>query len=66
MESLAWRNDTTAPPQVALNYETPLVIVRGKGCYLYDEEGKEYLDSVNNVAHVGHCHPRVTAAICQQ
>ena len=33
--------------------------VRGQGCYLYDADGNEYLDCVNNVAHVGHCHPKV-------
>ena len=52
--------------QVALSYDQPLCIVRGSGCYLYDEKGHEYLDSVNNVAHVGHCHPKVVDAICRQ
>lgn len=52
--------------QVALSYEQPLCIVKGAGCYLYDEQGNEYLDSVNNVAHVGHCNPKVTDAICHQ
>jgi 4-aminobutyrate aminotransferase-like enzyme len=36
--------------------------VRGRGVFLYDETGRAYLDGVNNVAHVGHCHPRVVAA----
>jgi len=40
----------------------PLKIVRGSGCYLYDEQGHAYLDCINNVCHVGHCHPRVVAA----
>lgn len=40
----------------------PLKIVRGEGVYLYDEAGQPYLDCINNVAHVGHCHPRVVAA----
>src|SRR5262249_58704769 len=30
--------------------------------YLFDEEGRRYLDAYNNVAHVGHCHPRVVEA----
>src|SRR5258708_36274814 len=30
--------------------------------YLYDEDGRAYLDAVNNVSHVGHCHPRVVKA----
>lgn len=43
-------------------YVTPLHIVRGSMQYLYDEEGRQYLDAYNNVAHVGHCHPKVVAA----
>jgi 4-aminobutyrate aminotransferase-like enzyme len=34
--------------------------------YLYDEAGRAYLDAVNNVPHVGHCHPRVVQAGQQQ
>jgi hypothetical protein len=44
----------------ALSYKQPLHIVRGQGCYLYDEAGTEYLDCVNNVASVGHANPQVT------
>ncbi|HTQ81165.1 MAG TPA: aminotransferase class III-fold pyridoxal phosphate-dependent enzyme, partial [Thermoanaerobaculia bacterium] len=47
---------------LSLSYKTPLKIVRGEGQYLYDEDGRAYLDMVNNVCHVGHCHPRVVAA----
>lgn len=50
------------PPPGSLSYDPPLVITRGKGAYLYDEAGREYLDCVNNVCHVGHCHPEVVAA----
>ncbi|HET9372937.1 MAG TPA: aminotransferase class III-fold pyridoxal phosphate-dependent enzyme [Vicinamibacterales bacterium] len=35
---------------------------RGEGQYLFDERGRPYLDLVNNVCHVGHCHPRVVDA----
>ncbi|OXU21802.1 hypothetical protein TSAR_003556, partial [Trichomalopsis sarcophagae] len=41
---------------------SPLKIVRGKGQYMYDEKNEEYLDCINNVAHVGHCHPDVVRA----
>ncbi|KAK9795530.1 hypothetical protein WJX73_009487 [Symbiochloris irregularis] len=44
----------------------PLHIVRGQGCHLYCSDGTEYLDCVNNVAHVGHCHPEVAQAVSQQ
>lgn len=42
--------------------EDPLKITHGKGPYLYDENGVQYLDCMNNVAHVGHCHPHVVKA----
>ena len=42
-----------------LLYSEPLHIVAGKGCKLYSAEGREYLDGANNVAHVGHSHPKV-------
>ncbi|XP_050428763.1 alanine--glyoxylate aminotransferase 2-like [Adelges cooleyi] len=44
----------------------PLKIVKGEGQYLYDQDGKEYLDCINNVAHVGHCHPEVVQAGVKQ
>src|SRR5262249_31811245 len=47
---------------LSLSYREPLEIVRGEGQFLYDESGRAYLDMVNNVCHVGHCHPRVVAA----
>ncbi|WIA21651.1 hypothetical protein OEZ85_000824 [Tetradesmus obliquus] len=50
----------------ALSYKEPLHIVRGQGCYLYDESGAEYLDCVNNVASVGHANPQVAAAVSSQ
>ncbi|MCW4590241.1 aminotransferase class III-fold pyridoxal phosphate-dependent enzyme [Gluconacetobacter entanii] len=49
-----------------LFYDTPLHIVRGQGVWLEDAEGRRYLDVYNNVAHVGHAHPRVVAAIAEQ
>ena len=47
---------------LSISYSEPIKIVRGLGVYLYDDEGRPYLDCVNNVAHVGHCHPHVVAA----
>jgi len=49
-----------------LFYDEPLHLVRGEGVWLYDAGGKKYLDMYNNVPHVGHCHPRVVEAICEQ
>jgi 4-aminobutyrate aminotransferase len=47
---------------------TDIVFQRGEGVYLYDVEGNEYLDFVSGIAtmNVGHCHPEVVEAICEQ
>ncbi|MFT4832610.1 MAG: 4-aminobutyrate aminotransferase-like enzyme/Ser/Thr protein kinase RdoA (MazF antagonist) [Psychroserpens sp.] len=45
-----------------LQYKTPIKMVRGAGQYLLDQFGRKYLDTVNNVAHVGHEHPDVVRA----
>ena len=50
----------------SLFYSEPLHIVRGKDVWLYDVEGKKYLDVYNNVAHVGHSNPYVVEAITRQ
>ncbi|GGB84458.1 aspartate aminotransferase family protein [Marinobacterium zhoushanense] len=49
-----------------LFYEKPLQLVRGEGVWLWDSEGKRYLDVYNNVPHVGHCNPRVVEALSRQ
>lgn len=49
-----------------LFYEEPLQLVRGEGVWVYDSDGRRYLDVYNNVPHVGHCHPRVVDALCHQ
>ncbi|MBL9052499.1 MAG: aminotransferase class III-fold pyridoxal phosphate-dependent enzyme, partial [Tabrizicola sp.] len=53
-------------PAYRLFYSEPLHITRGEGVWLYDREGRAYLDTYNNVASVGHCHPRVTEALSRQ
>ncbi|MCW9018018.1 MAG: aminotransferase class III-fold pyridoxal phosphate-dependent enzyme, partial [Kangiellaceae bacterium] len=47
---------------LSLAYQQPLKIVAGRMAYLYNEAGERYLDMVNNVCHVGHCHPKVVVA----
>ena len=61
-EGLNKRREQVLSPNLSLSYETPIHIVRGKGSYLFDVLGRSYLDCVNNVAHVGHEHPRVVGA----
>ena len=53
-------------PAYRLFYETPIHLVRGEGVWLYDAEGKAFLDCYNNVASLGHCHPHVVAATARQ
>ena len=64
-ETLADRKNAIGA-NVKLSYRNPVKIVRGWMQYLYDENGKKYLDAYNNVPHVGHCHPRVVKAAQQQ
>jgi 4-aminobutyrate aminotransferase-like enzyme/Ser/Thr protein kinase RdoA (MazF antagonist) len=47
-------------------YHRPMNLVRGRGVWLYDDDGFAYLDSLNNVSHVGHAEPRVTVAAQRQ
>lgn len=47
-------------------YQEPVHFERANGVRLYDADGKAYLDAYNNVPCVGHCHPRVVAAIADQ
>ena len=46
-----------------LFYRQPVHLVRGEGVWLYDDTGRRYMDAYNNVPCVGHCHPRVVAAL---
>lgn len=44
----------------------PLLLVRGSGSRMMDESGTSYLDTRNNVPHVGHAHPVVASAVADQ
>lgn len=51
---------------LSLSYRKPLHVVRGSMQYLWSADGRRYLDAYNNVPHVGHCHPRIVQAGCEQ
>ena len=53
---------------VANYYEEPLVVDHAKGMFVYDVEGREYLDFFGGILtiSVGHCHEKVTKAIQEQ
>ena len=46
----------------------PVTFVRGEGCWLEDETGRRYLDALSGIAvcSLGHAHPAVTRAVCEQ
>lgn len=65
--SSAWID--AAERHIAGTYKRfPLVLVRGEGCWVWDENGKAYRDFVAGIAvcNLGHCHPEVTRAIREQ
>ena len=62
----ARRRDFCPAQSVSYANTDPLLIVSGHGAMLVDEEGREFLDTRNNVAHVGHAHAGVAAAVATQ
>lgn len=62
---LSIRRNRLASSQRAY-YRAPMNLQRGRGVWLYDEDGFGYLDSLNNVTHVGHADPRVAEASRRQ
>ncbi|WP_202862819.1 aspartate aminotransferase family protein [Microbulbifer sp. A4B17] len=58
-----------ATPTLMQNYgERPLTLVRGEGNYVWDDQGRRYLDAISGIAvcGLGHCHPKVTLALHEQ
>jgi 4-aminobutyrate aminotransferase-like enzyme/Ser/Thr protein kinase RdoA (MazF antagonist) len=60
------RREARVGRNLSLSYRPPITVARGFGQYLYDVDGRRYLDAVNNVPHVGHGHPRVVEAATRQ
>lgn len=65
-QALLTRRERALGPAYRLFYRSPLHIVRGEGVWLYDDQGRRYLDAYNNVASLGHGRPEVLQAICRQ
>jgi 4-aminobutyrate aminotransferase-like enzyme len=64
--SLRRRRDRALGAGAELFYDEPLEIVRGEGVYLFDADGRRYVDMYNNVPCVGHANPAVVKAMAQQ
>lgn len=60
------RRDRVLGASYRLQYRRPLHFVRAEGMWLYDPDGRAYLDFYNNVPSLGHCHPEVNAAMAEQ
>jgi len=66
IDRLRERRSRALGPSYRLFYDRPVHLVRGEGTWLFDADGRRYLDCYNNVASVGHCHPHVVAALSRQ
>jgi 4-aminobutyrate aminotransferase-like enzyme len=64
--SLQHRRDIALGAGAELFYDTPIEIVRGEGVYLFDSDGRRYVDMYNNVPCVGHANPAVARAMAEQ
>ena len=60
------RRDRAFGRGAKLFYDEPLHLVRGEGASLYGADGRRYVDMYNNVASVGHAHPRIVEAMARQ
>jgi 4-aminobutyrate aminotransferase-like enzyme len=65
-ELLQRRSAVLGSALTGLTYREPVHLVRGEGVWLFDAQGRRFLDCYNNVPVVGHCHPRVTEAVVRQ
>ena len=60
------RNKLLGPAYRLFYPNDPIHAARAEGVWLYDTDGRKYLDTYNNVPHIGHCHPRVVEAVRKQ
>lgn len=66
MSALVCRRNQSMASSYRLQYQNPIEVDRAQGVYLYDSNGDAYLDFYNNVASLGHSHPKIVAAISEQ
>src|ERR671916_1593741 len=55
-------------PAVSMYYQEPIALVKGEGSYVWDDQGRRYLDAFGGVltVSVGHANPRVVQAVVEQ
>ena len=64
-ERLDLRNQFISKGQ-SVSYTSPISMESAALQYMYDDQGNSYIDCVNNIMHVGHCHPHVVTAAQRQ
>ncbi|HEX8758031.1 MAG TPA: aspartate aminotransferase family protein [Steroidobacteraceae bacterium] len=66
IQSALARRQRVLAPTYRLFYDDPIHVVRAEGVWMYDADGRRYLDCYNNVPVVGHSHSEVVARIADQ
>ena len=62
VEDAVKRRMQSLSPLLSISYDKPIYMEKAAFQYMYDGYGNVFLDSYNNIPHVGHCHPRVVEA----
>ena len=65
-KDLVKRRERLLSPAYYHFFDELLHLVKGEGVWVWDADGRKYLDFYNNVPSVGHCHPDVLAALIKQ
>lgn len=65
-QTLEHRRDKVIQQAQEYYYQKPMNLVRGWQQYLISNNGQVYLDAINNVAHIGHSHPKVVQSATNQ
>jgi len=66
VEDLILKRNSLLSKSFSISYKKPLHMLEAKYQYFYDDKGKEFLDCVNNISHVGHSHPKIHRAMIEQ
>lgn len=66
LQTAVSRRQRVLAPTYRLFYSDPIHMVRAEGVWMYDADGRRYLDAYNNVPVVGHCHPAVVSRLAEQ
>ena len=65
-ETILLKRKQNIARNLSISYQDPLHMLEAKGQFFYDEQGRRYLDCVNNISHVGHSNKFVHEALVSQ